>query len=95
MRMVGVLVTCEGSQGDGGAVAKGDGEHCSKVRWPSWQRTELRSQAMTCPKVSPLAGTNSPIILIPRSAEPERVAPGGAGATEPQPHAISFRRMAR
>jgi len=32
MRMVGVIATCEGSQGDGGAVAEGDGEHCSKVR---------------------------------------------------------------
>jgi hypothetical protein len=32
MRMVGLLATCEGSQGDDGAVAEGDGEHCSKVR---------------------------------------------------------------
>ena len=88
MRIVELIATRDGSQGDGGAVAEGDGEHCSKVRWPSWQRTELRSQAMTRTEASPLAGTNSPIILIPRSAEPERVAPGGAGAAEPQPRAI-------
>ena len=31
MRMMGVFETCEGLQGDGGAVAEGEGEHCSKV----------------------------------------------------------------
>lgn len=66
-----MLATCEGSQGDDGAVAEGEGEHCSTVRWPSRQRTKLRGQAMTRPAVSPLAGANSPIILIPRSAEPD------------------------
>ncbi len=32
LRRVGVVATCEGLQGDGGAVTEGDGEHCSKVR---------------------------------------------------------------